>query len=151
MKKITVLDIKFYPHTVRWYRRKKSKQDSTQVSCYDGFAHIETVDGMRTAHVRVICDPTEKPDKVCTIHMARAYDIRLLVAVKQDPQMVTCVGFEQIILSHGIRSLSMMIPQSSMPCCFQYRRDNSNRSATDGRLRCERKTASRTAILPAAK
>ena len=49
MKKITVLDIKFYPHTVRWYRRKKSKQDSTQVSCYDGFAHIETVDGMRTA------------------------------------------------------------------------------------------------------
>ena len=43
MKKITVLDIKFYPHTVRWYRRKKSKQDSTQVSCYDGFAHIETV------------------------------------------------------------------------------------------------------------
>lgn len=63
MKKITVLDIKFYPHTVRWYRRKKSKQDSTQVSCYDGFAHIETVDGMRTAHVRVICDPTEKPDK----------------------------------------------------------------------------------------
>lgn len=41
MKKITVLDIKFYPHTVRWYRRKKSKQDSTQVSCYDGFAHIE--------------------------------------------------------------------------------------------------------------
>ena len=75
MKKITVLDIKFYPHTVRWYRRKKSKQDSTQVSCYDGFAHIETVDGMRTAHVRVICDPTEKPDKVCTIHMARAYDI----------------------------------------------------------------------------
>lgn len=77
MKKITVLDIKFYPHTVRWYRRKKSKQDSTQVSCYDGFAHIETVDGMRTAHVRVICDPTEKPDKVCTIHMARAYDICL--------------------------------------------------------------------------
>lgn len=25
MKKITVLDIKFYPHTVRWYRRKKIK------------------------------------------------------------------------------------------------------------------------------
>ncbi|MFR4340308.1 MAG: recombinase family protein [Gemmiger formicilis] len=34
MKKITVLDIKFYPHTVRWYRRKNSKQDSTQVSCF---------------------------------------------------------------------------------------------------------------------
>ena len=85
MKKITVLDIKFYHHTVRWYRRKKSKQDSTQVSCYDGFAHIETVDGMRTAHVRVICDPTEKPDKVCTIHMARAYDISQLSA--QDVQM----------------------------------------------------------------
>lgn len=59
MKKITVLDIKFFPHTVRWYRRKKSKQDSTQVSCFDGFAHVETVDGMRTAHVRVICDPME--------------------------------------------------------------------------------------------
>ena len=68
MKKITVLDIKFYPHTVRWYRRKKSKQDSTQVSCFDGFAHIETADGMRTAHVRVICDPMEKPDKICTVH-----------------------------------------------------------------------------------
>lgn len=69
MKKITVLDIKFYPHTVRWYRRKKSKQDSTQVSCFDGFAHVETVDGMRTAHVRVICDPMEKPDKICTVHI----------------------------------------------------------------------------------
>uniref|UniRef100_UPI003FEFCA45 hypothetical protein n=1 Tax=Gemmiger formicilis TaxID=745368 RepID=UPI003FEFCA45 len=68
MKKITVLDIKFFPHTVRWYRRKKSKQDSTQVSCFDGFAHIETTDGMRTAHVRVICDPMEKPDKICTVH-----------------------------------------------------------------------------------
>lgn len=85
MKKITVLDIKFFPHTVRWYRRKKSKQDSTQVSCFDGFAHIETTDGMRTAHVRVICDPMEKPDKICTVHMARAYDVSQLSA--QDVQM----------------------------------------------------------------
>ena len=76
MKKITVLDIKFFPHTVRWYRRKKSKQDSTQVSCFDG---------MRTAHVRVICDPMEKPDKICTVHMARAYDVSQLSA--QDVQM----------------------------------------------------------------
>ena len=72
MKKITVLDIKFYPHTVRWYRRKKSKQDSTQ-------------EGMRTPHVRVICDPMEKPDKICTVHMARAYDVGQLSA--QDVQM----------------------------------------------------------------
>ena len=86
MKKITVLDIKFYPHTVRWYRRKKSKQDSTQVSCFDGFAHVETVDGMRTAHVRVICDPMEKPDKICTVHMARAYDVGQLSA--QDAQIL---------------------------------------------------------------
>ena len=85
MKKITVLDIKFFPHTVRWYRRKKSKQDSTQVSCFDGFAHVETVDGMRTAHVRVICDPMEKPDKICAVHMARAYDVGQLSA--QDVQM----------------------------------------------------------------
>lgn len=85
MKKITVLDIKFFPHTVRWYRRKKSKQDSTQVSCFDGFAHVETVDGMRTAHLRVICDPMEKPDKICTVHMARAYDVGQLSA--QDVQM----------------------------------------------------------------
>lgn len=41
MKKITVLDIKFYPHTVRWYRRKKSKQDSTQVSCFDGLRTLK--------------------------------------------------------------------------------------------------------------
>lgn len=85
MKKITVLAIKFFPHTVRWYRRKKSKQDSTQVSCFDGFAHIETSDGMRTAHVRVICDPMEKPDKICAVHMARAYDVGQLSA--QDVQM----------------------------------------------------------------
>lgn len=26
MKKITVLDIKFYPHTVRWYRRKNQSR-----------------------------------------------------------------------------------------------------------------------------
>lgn len=32
-------------------------------------------------------------------------------------------------------SLSMMIPQSDMPCCCQYRRDNSSFSATDGRLK----------------
>ena len=85
MKKITVFGIKFFPHTVRWYRRKKSKQDSTQVSCFDGFAHIETSDGMSTAHVRVICDPTERPDKICTVHMARAYDVGQLSA--QDVQM----------------------------------------------------------------
>lgn len=85
MKKITVFGIKFFPHTVRWYRRKKSKQDSTQVSCFDGFAHIETSDGMRTAHVRVICDPMEKPDKICTVHMAHAYDVGQLSA--QDVQM----------------------------------------------------------------
>lgn len=42
---------------------QKSKQDSTQVSCFDGFAHVETVDGMRTAHVRVICDPMESQIK----------------------------------------------------------------------------------------
>lgn len=104
MKKITVLDIKFYPHTVRWYRRKKSKQDSTQVSCFDGFAHVETVDGMRTAHVRVICDPMEKPDKICTVHMARAYDVGQLSAQDVQMEAYECVlqEMQQYIRNAGV-------------------------------------------------
>lgn len=86
MKKITVLDIKFYPHTVRWYRRKKSKQDSTQVSCIDpALLILKPQTGCARRTSGLICDPMEKPDKICTVHMARAYDVGQLSA--QDVQM----------------------------------------------------------------